>query len=319
MLKIDIIRDRDDFRRALMEANIQIPELAPSKKFLNQVKSEVENQNKQPGQQTEEEVKDEDDEEKIANLLEELRALDTSSFKKLEPADFEKDDDTNFHIDFITSCSNMRARNYHIPLAKRHKCKMVAGRIIPAVATTTAMVTGLVEMELYKIVLGLGKAKFLGANVNLGVNSMRLFEPVAPKPAVEKYDDILMSVAKPVPPGWTCWDKVMVSRGDLTVKQFVDVFPDVHFGCTIDSLFFKTIKRNEDNEATASPIWVSFPVTQDQRESKARNEKLKISEIYIEQFGPFPPNRKYILLDVSARGSDGDDVLLPLVQFNFKD
>jgi len=319
MLKINYVRDRDEFRRALMEANIQVPEWSPSSKFLKQVKSEVEKQNKGPEEQTQEEVKDDDDEDKIANLLEELKALDTSEFKKLEPADFEKDDDLNFHIDFITSCSNMRAWNYHIPLAKRHKCKMVAGRIIPAVATTTAMVTGLVEMELYKIILGLGKDKFLGSNVNLGVNTMRLFEVVAPKPAVEKYDDIMMSVAKPIPPGWTCWDKVIVNRGDLTVKEFVDCFPDVHFGCTIDSLFFKTIKKNEDNESTAAPIWVSFPVTQEQRESKARNEKIKLSELYIEQFGQPPLNRKYILLDVSARGPDGDDALLPLCQFNFKE
>jgi len=113
--------------------------------------------------------------------MDELKSFDTTSIHKLEPADFEKDDDTNFHIDFITACSNMRAWNYEIPLAKRHKCKMIAGRIIPAVATTTAMVTGLIEMEFYKIILGLDKSKFLGCNVNLGVNSMRLFEPVAPK------------------------------------------------------------------------------------------------------------------------------------------
>jgi len=122
-----------------------------------------------------------DDEVKIAQLMDELKSFDTTSIHKLEPADFEKDDDTNFHIDFITACSNMRAWNYEIPLAKRHKCKMIAGRIIPAVATTTAMVTGLIEMEYYKIILGLDKSKFLGCNVNLGVNSMRLFEPVAPK------------------------------------------------------------------------------------------------------------------------------------------
>jgi hypothetical protein len=33
---------------------------------------------------------------------------------RLHPAEFEKDDDTNFHIAFITYCSNLRARNYGI-------------------------------------------------------------------------------------------------------------------------------------------------------------------------------------------------------------
>jgi len=66
-----------------------------------------------------------------------------------EPADFEKDDDTNFHIDFIMACSNLRATNYHIVTADRHKTKMVSGNIIPAIATTTACITGFVTADIY--------------------------------------------------------------------------------------------------------------------------------------------------------------------------
>ncbi len=61
---------------------------------------------------------------------------------KLSPISFEKDDDTNFHMDLITGLANMRARNYHIQEVDRLKAKLIAGKIIPAIATATAMATG---------------------------------------------------------------------------------------------------------------------------------------------------------------------------------
>ena len=35
----------------------------------------------------------------------------------LTPIDFEKDDPTNYHMEFITSASNLRAENYEIQKA----------------------------------------------------------------------------------------------------------------------------------------------------------------------------------------------------------
>ena len=43
--------------------------------------------------------------------------------------EFEKDDDSNFHIDFIAATANLRARNYKIPEVDRFKVKCFYNKI----------------------------------------------------------------------------------------------------------------------------------------------------------------------------------------------
>ena len=100
------------------------------------------------------------------------------SSDSLAPADFEKDDDSNYHIDFINACSNLRARNYKIGESDRNKTKMIAGKIIPAIATTTALITGVVSNEIFKHVQGFTDiAKFKNSFVNLALPTIQITQP----------------------------------------------------------------------------------------------------------------------------------------------
>ncbi|KAH8869363.1 Ubiquitin-like modifier-activating enzyme 6 [Schistosoma japonicum] len=66
---------------------------------------------------------------------------------------FEKDDDNLAHVDFVMSAANLRATMYGLPITPRHTVKRIAGRIVPAIATTTATVAGLVCLEVLKYVI----------------------------------------------------------------------------------------------------------------------------------------------------------------------
>ncbi len=67
---------------------------------------------------------DEDELEKIKAELPPPEKLQM----KLVPLEFEKDDDSNLHMDYITACSNLRAENYDIAPADKHKV-FVCGRV----------------------------------------------------------------------------------------------------------------------------------------------------------------------------------------------
>merc|ERR1712176_1317148 len=131
------------------ELNLSNPEYTP--KFVDTKKEEEQEE----AEEDAEEEDGEDDLSAFSSLSKWAEGVDRSTLAQLNAHDFEKDDDSNFHIDFMTISTNLRSFNYQIKLSTRLTVKLTAGKIIPALATTTAMVCGLVELEFCKLILGL--------------------------------------------------------------------------------------------------------------------------------------------------------------------
>lgn len=75
--------------------------------------------------------------------------------------------------------ANIRASNYNLSSMDWITVKIKAGRIVPALATTTAAIAGLQTIELIKILKDLPLTNFRNAFLNLAVPSLMLGEPGA--------------------------------------------------------------------------------------------------------------------------------------------
>lgn len=264
-----------------------------------------------------------DVEERAASLERRLPVPSSLAGFEAHPAEFEKDDD--LHITLVTACSNLRARNYRIEEADKLRSKGIAGKIIPAIATTTALVTGLVGVELYKLVARKPLEAFRNAFGNLALPLLALSEPVACKktvlrlPAETTYRPPALadaaaaagaaaggaraaaSAAVAAADGssdvewhWSLWDRIEVS-GPLTLTQFLDFFKK-GFGVDVTMIM-----------AGQSSLY-QHPLNPAKR--RERMGKTMPALVELIQKTPLPPHARTLTFEVMAM-RDGEEVDLP--------
>ncbi|XP_006787336.1 ubiquitin-like modifier-activating enzyme 6 [Neolamprologus brichardi] len=188
-------------------ADVKIPEYRPSEKCI-----ETDETAKKPDQ-IKMPLSSEEERDAIAHL-EQAIATDrvTPERLRMSPLQFEKDDDSNGHMDFVASASSLRAIMYSIEPADRLKTKRIAGKIIPAIATATAAVAGLVALELIKVVGGFGFESHKNCFFNLAIPVVVLTEPAAVKQTLIR-NNIYYTI-------WDCW--TVFGHEDFTLSDFMN-------------------------------------------------------------------------------------------------
>lgn len=146
---------------------------------------------------------------------------------KCVPQEFEKDDPSNYHIDVIRVMSNCRNYNYGIPMVDNYTARGIAGKIIPAVTTTTATAVGLIAVEMYKYLCGVDKLDMYKSwFMNLADNTIVYGDPIkAPVNVVNGVE-------------YNCWE-VFEEKENMLVSDFIKKYSD-KFKVSIDMILYGT-------------------------------------------------------------------------------
>jgi len=228
------------------------------------------------------------DESTVESMISALPAPSKFAGMQLSSIDFEKDDDTNFHMAFVTATSNLRASAYNIELADRHKSKLIAGKIIPAIATTTAVVSGLVVLELYKVVQRHPIENFRNSFVNLALPFFGFSEPM-PAPR-KKYGDVT----------WTLWDRFEV-YGQKPLAELLESFQKEH-KLTITMM-----------SCGVSMLYSSF-TPKSKIEHRLRQSIKQTYEDVTKK--PLPAHVRSLLLEICCDDEDGNEADVPFIVYH---
>uniref|UniRef100_A0ACD5YBK3 Uncharacterized protein n=1 Tax=Avena sativa TaxID=4498 RepID=A0ACD5YBK3_AVESA len=225
--------------------------------------------------------------EDLIAKLEDISKTLPSGFH-MNPIQFEKDDDTNFHMDVIAGFANMRARNYSIPEVDKLKAKFIAGRIIPAIATSTAMATGLVCLELYKVLAGGHKVEdYRNTFANLAIPLFSIAEPVPPKTI--KHQEL----------SWTVWDRWTVT-GNITLRELLGWLKE------------KGLNAYSISCGTSLLYNSMFPRHKERLDRKVADVARDVAKMEV------PSYRRHLDVVVACEDDDDEDVDIPLVSVYFR-
>jgi ubiquitin-activating enzyme E1 len=243
-----------------------------------------------------------DNQKQRQNFNEEISSLKNKQIiqeriNSMKQIDFEKDNDENYHINFILSFSNLRASNFNMEKIEFLNAKKIAGNIIPAIASTTAAVTGISCLQIYILLQTDNLRSFRNSDFNLGTGIFDLYIPEEKRFVDDYINNENILVKKAIPGEYTAWDKIDIIGPNKTVRNFVDDFKD-KYNVNIDYINY--------NELT-----LASPIDEDEDELDKTIEELFKENIKLYE------NTKYIRLEISGN-YEGVEVCIPTIKYILK-
>ena len=177
----------------------------------------------------------------------------------LQPIIFEKDNDENNQINFVLSFSNLRAKNYNIKRCDFLKAKEIAGNIIPAIASTTAAITGLSCIQIYTLIQTDNIRLLRSGAFNLATSEYDLFIPEEKRYIKDIPKTKTTPEYKVIPKEFTVWDKIDIHGPNFTIKDLVKYFKnknnvDIDFINYCNKILASPMEGNENMDNTIEKL-----------------------------------------------------------------
>lgn len=217
-----------------------------------------------------------------------------ANVSKVFDTKFEKDDDSNSHIDFIHSVSTLRAINYGVTPIERLETKKIAGNIIPAMVTTTAAITGLVLIQLFNVV---NKKNIVDdykeGNLDLAQNILAFAEP-------QECSKVKTNKSfRAIPEEFTVWDKFVIANDDFEKNPTV-----MHLGIMLKEKYGISL-RSISCESTFLYRESDYDIRDRSREKEIKEKKKKhamtpLVDLYLKRKGKdeVPAHKKHLELSL---------------------
>ena len=247
--------------------------------------------------------------EKINNLIFEINKYFETLDKKINDdiiniEQFEKDKDDNGHIEFLYAFTNLRAENYNIQKCDISKVKLIAGKIVPAIASTTSAIVGLVSLQLYVLNqegnIDVKMNSLRNCYFNFGINTI-VFENLRLSKYVKDGNEFIEENEKKfklVPPEYTIWDYIVINNS-LSLNDFIQFIKN-EYKVKVTSIISDDINLYLENVTLDNIL-----------DEKIEDIYNKLSKVKLFE------NKKYLMLEV---GGEIEDFYakMPLFKYNFK-